>query len=1084
MNRIKHFLLLIGFILTYSCVYSQTVSVRGVVRDAKETLIGVNVVIMNAENRVYTGISTDVNGGYMLKMPSDTAGLYLSFSFIGYRTKKVAYTGQKVLNMKLETDAQLIDEVIITATIERNEMGISYKNLSSSVERMKMDGIDEMPVTSIGDALQGKLANVDIVSSSGAPGSGMSIRIRGISSLSTSSEPLIVLDGVPKETDLGDDFDFATASDEDLSGLVNLSPGDIESMEVLKDASATAIYGPRGANGVLLITTKQGVVGPMRLTVNQKISYNFETEPIERLDGKQYIAFIQDALWNDGLEGTASSLTALSAPEINFDPTDPNWKEFNQNTNWLDEITRNGFLSETTAALSGGGERTIYNFSLGYLTEKGTTVGTAFKRLNSRLNLTYKFSDRFKVTTGIAFSQGVKNDHFESTTRAVAMKHMPNVSPYIMEDDAVTRTSFYFAPENILNKSYPNLYNVVAMANETKKETTTRNVDLNLGLNYDFAGKLKGLKYAGIFSFDIGTNNIDAFLPHVVTGAIVTSDDYNQGRNESVDNTQLYIDNKLIFIKTFKSKHSVTATAKVDITDKRSSKTNSVVAGMSSIDLSNPIVGAGRIITFTSTAGNNRDFGFVFNGNYVYDLRYIFNFAYRYGANSRINKMNRWKGTPAFSAAWRVDSEKFMEDCDWISELKLRASWGINLKNPSGNSPGMGEFTTGENYGPNGTVGPSSLSLTNLTYETLDKTNVGIDVSFFNNKLTFAFDYYRNVTKDLLQRSADLPSHTGYKTISYFNSGEMSNEGWEFRGTTSNLLPTSDYFLSLRFNMAGNKNIMIELPENVNYLQYKEVITNGEFALNVQEGDALGSFYGFRSLGVYKDTEATFVKNADGSQALDILGNPVQLIHNDRTVSAGDAIYEDINNDGIIDEYDIVYIGNSMPKFTGGAGFTLGYKNLSLTTYFHARLGYDIINDARMRTENMSNYDNQNVNVLRRWRHEGDETDIPKALFGDKRSYNWLGSDRFVEDGSFIRLKELSLKYTLPSTYLKRWGISKFSMFVTGYDLFTWTKYSGQEPEVSINGGLNQQGKFELMGVDKAKTPKPRRISMGLNIQF
>ena len=279
---------------------------------------------------------------------------------------------------------------------------------------------------------------------------------------------------------------------------------------------------------------------------------------------------------------------------------------------------------------------------------------------------------------------------------------------------------------------------------------------------------------------------------------------------------------------------------------------------------------------------------------------------------------------------------------------------------------------------------------------------------------------------------------------------------------------------------------MVELPDNIDYMQYPEVMKNGEYGQSVEEGDAFGSFYGFRSLGVYKDDASTLIRDAGGNIMYDLAGKPIQMRYigdkGTRIASGGDAIYDDANKDGVIDKYDLVYIGNSMPKFTGGGGFSVGYKGLRLTTYFHARLKYNIINDARMRSENMQGYDNQSIAVLSRWRYEGDETDIPKALF--KNGYNWLGSDRFVEDGSFIRMKELSLKYTFPNKSLKRYGINKLSVFVTGYDLFIWSKYSGQNPEVSINGGLGSDGKFNLGGKDTAKTPKPRRLSMGLSIQF
>lgn len=1080
MNRIKQFILIIGFLLVCAHGFAQVATIRGVVRDSKETLVGVNVVVMNAQNRVYTGVSTDIQGGYLLRIPEGINDLYISYSFIGYKSKKVPYKGQKELNVTLEVDAQLMDEVVVTGRSERNSMGISYKNLTSSVQKMKMEGTDEMPVTSLAEALQGKLANVDIVSMSGAPGSGMSIRIRGVSSLSTSSEPLIVLDGVPKETTFNDGFDFATATDEDLSGLVNLSPADIESIEVLKDAAATAIWGTRGANGVMLITTKKGTVGRMSFTVNQKFSYNFEPKGIRQLNGNQYISLMHDELWNQGLETKVYDVAGkLQDPQINFDRNYNYWREFNQNTDWLEEITQNALQSETTASMSGGGERTIYNFSVGYLTERGTTIGTAFKRLSSRLNLTYRFSDQFNITAGVAFTQGNREDNFENP-RSVAMNRMPNLSPYVMAEDGVTRTSSYFTPEETLQGRYGGTYNAVAMARESKNTSIDRSVNLNFNLIYNFNS---GLSYYGTIGFDVDTRSRNKFLPQEVTGVRKTDYDYNYGQTEANDNTQLYIKNQLTYAKNFNENHGIVTTVVMDITDARSSSRKTAASGMTSPDLSAPILGSGPIRTFESGAGQNRDYGAAANFQYEFlKKRYLFNASYRYGANSKMNKSNRWIGLPSASFAWRVVNEDFMKAAPWISDLKLRASWGSTGNAPDGTFPSAGRFSTEKNYGIYGAVGPYAMELTNLKWEKVDKTNVGVDLSFFEEKVRFTFEYYWHMTKDLLQRNVAVPSHTGYSNIAYFNSGEMQNKGFEFYGETSNLLKSQDFVLTVNFNISGNKNVMKKLPDNVNYLQYPDKIANGSYAQSVQEGDPMGSYYGFRSLGVYKDTESTYVRDAAGNFQYDVAGERIRMRHEERVVSAGDAIYKDINNDGVINKYDIVYIGSCMPKLTGGFGFSVGYKGLRLTTFFHTRLKYNIINQTRMYSENMHGYNNQSVAVLNRWRYEGDETSIPKALHG--RGYNWLGSDRFVEDGTFVRMKELRLNYTFPDRLIKPLGIYKMSFFATGYDLFTWTKYSGQDPEVNINGGIDQYGNFQLMGVDDARTPRPRRFSMGLTIQF
>ena len=1080
MNLMKHIVLIIGLTLAVLSVEAQNI-VRGTVRDAKETLVGVNVVVMNKDNRVYTGISTDVNGGYMLKIPSDLKdNLYITFSFIGYKTKKVEYKGQKVIDVTLETDAQLIDEVVVRGTASRNSMGVSYKNLTAAVQRMEMKDVEELPVTSLGEALQGKMANVDIVSSSGAPGSGMSIRIRGISSLSTSSEPLIVLDGIPYETEISSDFDFATANEEDLSGLVNLSPTDIAMIEVLKDAAATAVWGSKGANGVLLITTRQGTVGKMTVTVNQKINVNFEPKAIEQLNGNQYISLMHDELWNNGLEtslsfGIASDLTD---PQINFDPSYQYWREFNQNTDWLSEITRNTVVSETNVSMSGGGDRATYRFSAGYLTELGTTIGTGFKRLNTRLNLNYKFSDKFRITTGMAFSQGNRDNNY-SNPRDIAMNKMPNQSPYVMEPDGVTRTNVYFTPYETLQGKYGSTYNPVAMARESVNNTLSRDINLNMDLLYDI---IPQLRYTGTLGFNISTSTGDRFLPQSVTGVRKTDANYNRSETSAYDGTSLYIKNQLTYIKTFKSVHTVTATALLDINDRNSASRTTGVSGGGSLEISAPTAG-GIIQSFNSSSSHSRDFGVVGNLHYSYDNRYMVAVSYRYGANSSMNKENRWAGFPSVSLAWRLENEHFMEStAHWLYGCKIRASWGLNGRAPGGNFPSAGRFSTEANYGSEGSVGPSTMQLTNLKWEMVRKTNVGIDLSFFNELVYINFDWYKNLTTDLLQRNVKVPGHTGFGSISYFNSGKMSNEGWEFIGGLNDVLPSKDFSLTFNFNISSNKNVLVELPDNVNYMQYKDKATNGEYAQSVEEGHPLGSFYGFRSLGVYKDKNSVYARDADGNIQYDIAGSPIHMRHEEREVLPGDAIYQDVNNDGVINKYDIVYIGNSMPKFTGGFGINFGYKGLRLTTFFHMRLKYDIINRARMHSESMYNYNNQSVAVLNRWRYEGDETNIPKALYN--RGYNWLGSDRFVEDGSFFRLKQLTLSYNLPKKWLSRSGISKLSVFATGQDLFTWTKYSGQDPEVNINGGLDANGTFQLMGVDDARTPRARKISLGLTLEF
>lgn len=1080
MKVMKHIVLIVWLFFASAGVFAQT-TIHGVIRDAKETLVGVNVVILNSNNRVLVGVSTDVMGEYYLKVPASKEELTLSFSFIGYKPQRIPYKGQTSLDVTLVPDAQLIDEVVVTGKQEVNSMGVSYKNLAASVERMSMEGSHEF-ANSVGDALQGHLANVDIVASSGAPGSGMSIRIRGVASLSTSSQPLIVLDGIPQETQYSEDFDFATATEEDLGGLVNIAPSDIANIEVLKDAAATAIWGAKGANGVLLITTKQGSQSKMKFTIGQKFNLNFEPKAMEMLNGDQYVTLIQDELWNRGLETKIDGVLGdLTNDQINFNPRYIYWREFNQNTDWLKEISKNALVSETNFSVSGGGERASYRFSAGYLSEEGTTEGYDFTRLNSRLNLNYRFSNRFRIVTGIAFTQGDRNRPFQDDVRNIALRKMPNQSPFLMEADGVTRTSAYFTPFGTIQATFPNTYNPVAMARESKWNEVNRAVNLSLDLALDIT---KSLRYNGTFGFNTNSMAVDGFLPEIATGARKTDAAYNLANSRSSGSSQLYINNKLIFNRTFKGGHSMVLTAMMDLTDHNSSSQNLGMSKGATSEISSPGASNGALRDFISRANQNRDFGLVGNVNYTYKNRYIVGASIRRSGSSKMNKDNRWRSFPSASLGWRVENEKFMAKQKVINELKFRGSWGLNGQMPDGIAYAYaGKFSPeGSDYGNESAVGPSSMHLTRLRYQIVEKYNFGVDLMLLNNLVYFNFDWYRNNTRDLLLRNVPVPSHTGFTNVAYFNSGEMRNEGWEFRGGFNDILPSKDFRLTFNFNISSNTNSFIEVPDKTVAFQYSDKIENGRYALTAQTGRPMGAFYGFRYQGVYKDQESVYVRDAGGDLLYDVAGNPVRMLHEDRVVLPGDAIYEDINKDGVINKYDIVYLGSCLPKFTGGAGFTFAYKELSLTAFFHSRIGFDIVNRMRVDGENMHAHKNQSKAVMNRWRVEGDETNIPKALFN--RGYNWLGSDRFVEDGSFVRLKQLTLRYSFPKDWMRRWKMEKVNIYATGYDLFTFTRYSGQDPEVNINGGMNEWGELTLMGQDNAKSPRPRKVMFGIELEF
>lgn len=1057
-------------------------TLKGVVSDSKESLIGATVYATNSNQRILNGVVTNENGEYLLSVP-DGKDISIVFSFIGYKSVTIPYKNQKVLNIKLKEDVANLDEVVVSAErTSRSMTGVPDKNSGVASQKINMEDMREMQVTSIEDALQGRMANVDIIAGSGDPGSKSAIRIRGTSSLNASSEPLVVVDGIPYNTEIDDGFDFQTANEDDYGALVNIAPSDIESIEVLKDAAATAVWGSKGANGVLLITTKRGQKGKTRFSISQKFDYKREPAPLPLLDGKQYVTMIQDAMWNrmfdEGFDYYLMDAMGKDK-EINFDPSWEFYDEYNQNTDWLGMITKTALTSETNFSMSGGGDRALYRFSAGYLDEGGTTLGTGFNRFSTRLNVDYNFSTKLRVSAGFSFVQGKKDDNYTASgvnkAREEARVRMPNMSPYFIDKNG-NMTSEYFTPLSNFQGNWNDnkRFNPLAMVKESYNNTKNKDIRMTFGLRYNI---LPSLLFQSDIGFDISSSKNVKFLPQSVTGVTFTHADFNQSMDNMTESLNINMNHKLIYTQRFREVHQVILTAMLQTNDYSASKYWSTVSGVSSINGSDPSSEA-KIRKLDSESTRNRTLGAVFSAHYNYKERYMITGTYRREGNSRMGNNTRWGGFPSVAAVWRVSEEMFLKPVEFINDLKIRGSWGQSGNSPSGSYPYIGTFGSNGNYINKPAVKPKNIQLNNLKWEVVTQKNLGLDVALWNNNLMLTFDIYDKITDDLLQSNVTIPSSTGFPTVSYFNSGKVSNYGWEFRFDLRNIIKTEQFSLGVNFNISRNRNRIEELPSNMKKVDYSSV-SNGKYAQMVHEGEPLGSFYGYRYLGVYQNKEQTIARDAGGVPVYNLKGEPVYTSVNGYTMKAGDAHYQDINYDGVIDQYDLVYIGNSMPAYTGGFGVNVNYRDFKLRTFFHYRLGQSVINRTRIDMENMHGKNNQSQTVLKRWRHEGDNTDIPRAL--SSRGYNWLGSDRFVDDASFMRLKQLTLSYSLPKRLMQQWGIGRAEVYVTGYDLFTWTKYKGQDPEVGFykpNGGLYEYAE------DRAYTPRPIRMALGLSLDF
>ncbi|BDD11820.1 SusC/RagA family TonB-linked outer membrane protein (plasmid) [Fulvitalea axinellae] len=1077
--KISIIILALLTIAPFGFLRAQSVIVRGKVTDPTDgsALIGVTVVEVDANDRNISGTVTDFNGVYLFKMKDPKNRI--RFSYIGYKPQYQNLNNRETVDVQLQPDVIMLDGngVVVQADKMGSEGMITVLNRATSVSRVEMEEIADVQAVSLDQALQGRMSNVDIVADSGDPGAGINIRIRGASTFTGNNKPLIVIDGIPFDGTIGNDFDFSSADDQQLGALVDIAPEDIETIEVLKDAASAAIWGSRAANGVLVINTKRGTNSKPSLSYSYKLSVASQPKTIPMLSGPDYVRMQKEALFNPS--GNTKFIDRFR--ELAYDPTYALYDEFAQDTDWTDAITQTGYTNAHNVSLRGGGEKARYYLSLGYTDQEGTTVGTALERVTGRFNLDYHLSSKLLLSSRISFlrtdndrNYNVNQDDNTGDVRGAAFRKMPNMSIYEIGEDGMP-TDQYFSPRYYYQNDLAVSYNPVAMAKEAQNQKITDRINTVMTLQYN---PKEWLQYKGTVSFNVNSEKTREYLPQ----SAVSGYWYNGLVNNSIEADKganvIQTRNEFLLMPQNLGKHQLVARVMAQTTDKLSSSSLGVQSNLPTSDFRDPTLSA-DIIGANSGYGRYRSMGILYQGNYIYDDRYILSASLRSDASSKFGSEQRWGHFPAVSVAWRMESEKFMESLDFVNLLKIRASYGENGNEPEQSNLQYGVYGTNRGYMDLGGVRPANIELTNLRWETVKQTNIGVDFALWNDRLTVTAEYYNKTTEDLIFKDLSIPSSAGYAKMTQ-NFGTISNKGFEL-DLYAKLIEKKDFSLGFAFNIARNRNQMDELPENFNP-EKANVNVNGQYAARIDVGDPIGSFYGYVYKGVYARDEDAIARDRNGEPIRTINGDGYVYMKKttngaDYTFRAGDAIYEDINKDGVINELDVVYLGDGNPDVTGGFGPRIKYKGLALNMFFHYRLGQQVVNQTRMNTENMYTTDNQSEAVLRRWRKPGDETDIPRALYN--YGYNWLGSDRFVEDGSYLRLKTLSMSYLFDKKLLKRFGIRECSVTLTAYNLFTWTKYSGQDPEVGLNG----RDPFTI-GYDKANTPPARSFTLGAMLRF
>ncbi len=1059
--------------------------IKGKIVDKKTKLpiSDVSVTEIDADERIIKGTKTDIEGNFVLKVSN--LKNRISISYIGYKSMVQPFNGRTTINFQLEDVNASLNEVVVVSArnVDNGMMAVKERNSTIAVSRISAKDLEEMQAASIDQALQGRLAGVDITASSGDPGAAMNIRIRGISSISSTGNPLIVVDGMPYETEIPSDFNFGAADEQGYAQLLNISPADIRDITVLKDAAATSAWGSRAANGVLLITTKRGTMGKPSLTYSFKGSTSFLPDPIPMLNGDQYSTLIPEAYMNR----FGTTLNSQTVREFNYDPNDPYWYyNYSNNTNWVDAISRQGYVQDHTVSMNGGGEKARYFASIGYYDQKGTTLGTSLKRINTRINLDYNISEKIKIFTSIAYTHTDQNRNYMSTSdgaiRGVAYIKMPNMSVFEYDEQG-NLTPNYFSPASNVQGAYSRIYNPVAMASQAKYGVLGERIVPRFQMNYDIIKRV--LKASFDVQFDINNTKNNSFLPQIATGRTNTETVVNRAYDGDIDVYNVTTKTSLAYTPRFKNEnHSFSSYLNIFTSDYSTVNQEVMTSNTASSLLTTPVVGSrtqNEELKVVSGTSQTRSIGAVIGASYnLLKDRYIINATLRGDGNSRFGPNYRYGMFPSVSFRWRLSDEKFMKGIKGLDDLSFRVSYG-----ESGEAPRY-DYTFFNRYsnfswsylGQSG-VYPSSMELKNLRWQTIHGTNVGANLSLWQGRFRVDADVYRNRTTDLFFNGLRIASYTGYSSVN-MNVGTLDNQGWEIAVFTTPY-KTKDLTVDFNFNLSANENIIKEISEF--YPSSKgDVTVLGEYLRLLQVNNPFGSFYGYKYKGVYKDKESTIARGEDGKHIVGPNGQIVYTRFNypnvDYVFQPGDAIYEDINKDGNINYMDVVYLGNSNPKLTGGFGPAITIKNkLKISTFFNFRYDYDIVNGTEINTTRMYNFDNQSTAVLRRWKKEGDETDIPRAVIGG--GYNWLGSDRYVEDASYLRFRTITARYTFDKNVLSRLKVKNLSAYVTAENLFTLTKYSGQDPEVSASGS----DPFR-MAYDYSMTPPSRNFILGLSVGF
>ena len=992
-SRLRMMVCLIGMLLPM-CMFAQQITVQGVVKDQTgETVIGASVMEKGTTNGTITGI----DGDFSLNMSSNGT---LVVSFVGYKTQEVQVKGQKQLQVVLSEDAEMLDEVVVIGygTMKKSD-------LTGAVSSIGNKDIKDSPVSNLGQAIQGKISGVQIVDA-GKPGDNVSIKIRGLGSINN-CDPLVVIDGVP--TDLG---------------LSSLNMADVERLDVLKDASATAIYGSRGANGVVMITTKRGTEGKGKLAVSANYSFQNATNVPSLLNAAQYAELSNDMMVNSGR---------------NPNPEWANPSELGAGTDWMDELLRTGVMQNYTVSYSGGNEKSHYYVSGGFLDQSGIVKSVNYRRFTFQSNSDAQVLKWLKFSNNITFSADTKKSG--SYSIGDALKALP-IYPVKNEDGS------WSGPDGN-SEWYGSTRNPIGPTELNKSQTDGYNFLANLTAELTFT---KWLKFKSTFGYDAKFWFIDNFTPKYNWKPTPT-EETSRYKSDNKSFTYLW-DNYFLFDHTFAEKHRVGLMAGMSA----QWNTNDYLNAQKNVFMFDNVHEMDNGEEMYAIGGNETEWAllsYMARVNYSYEDRYLLTATIRRDGSSRFGKKHRWGTFPSVSVAWRASQEKWFPKNDYINDLKVRAGYGVTGSQASvGNHSYLASYNTsvypfGISSGNQTALVSSTLANPYIHWEEVAQTNIGFDASLFNSRVMFSFDAYLKETRDMLVK-ASIPITSGFEdtTTTYTNAGKVRNQGIEMSLHTINL--TGELGWETNLTATYNKNKIKDLNSDVPY--YINQINNS-YVTMLAKDYPINVFYGYVTDGIFQNQSEV------NTHAVQPGAEP------------GDIRFRDLNNDGVINDSDRTVIGNPNPSWLFSMNNSLSYKGFELSVFLQGIAGNKIYNANNIDNTGMAAAYNQTTDVLKRWQGEGTSNSMPRAVFGDPNQ-NTRVSDRFVENGSYLRLKNITLSYTFPKQWLQKAQIENARLSLSCENVATITGYSGFDPEVGING------------IDQNRYPISRTFSLGLNFNF